>query len=103
MRANRTGTFQEQCQGSLQISYFSFHSQMYVIYPQYYFSLLTFDVQMWCANVDQQEIIDDVLNNPHSPLSIRVRGSLANFDQFTAAFGCPVGSKMNPNDKCILW
>ena len=39
----------------------------------------------------------------HSPESVRVIGTLANFERFANAFNCSVGTKMNPKDKCILW
>ncbi|XP_078493279.1 phosphate-regulating neutral endopeptidase PHEX [Ciona intestinalis] len=39
----------------------------------------------------------------HSPGRFRVIGSLQNFDKFSKAFNCPVGSKMNPKHKCIIW
>ena len=45
------------------------------------------------------QIIADV----HSPAHARVVLSLANFDEFAKTFNCPVNSKMNPKDKCIVW
>ncbi|XP_020296564.1 neprilysin-like [Pseudomyrmex gracilis] len=39
----------------------------------------------------------------HSANEIRVRGSLSNFPEFSAAYNCPVGTLMNPVKKCALW
>lgn len=58
---------------------------------------------MWCTQSDPDDIESDIRKNVHSPPSIRVQGVLANFDQFARAFSCPVGSKMNPEKKCVLW
>ena len=56
---------------------------------------------MQCQNIDKRsaksELID-VNSPPHS----RTVLPLANFDEFPKAFNCPVGSRMNPKDKCIV-
>ena len=44
-----------------------------------------------------------MLGDVHSPDHARVVLPLANFDQFAKAFNCPVDSRMNPKDKCIVW
>ncbi|XP_022090191.1 membrane metallo-endopeptidase-like 1 isoform X2 [Acanthaster planci] len=44
-------------------------------------------------------IEDDV----HSPGRFRVIGTLQNTEAFHAAFNCPAGSYMNPNEKCRVW
>ena len=33
----------------------------------------------------------------------RVKGMLSNFGRFSEAFNCPVGSAMNPVDKCVMF
>ncbi|BFZ14185.1 hypothetical protein BsWGS_17224 [Bradybaena similaris] len=40
------------------------------------------------------------MTKEHSPDKIRVNGPLRNFQAFADAFSCPVGSKMNPRNKC---
>lgn len=39
----------------------------------------------------------------HSPPKYRVIGSLSNLPEFSNEFNCPLGSKMNPVDKCEVW
>lgn len=39
----------------------------------------------------------------HSPGQFRVLGPLSNMEEFSKDFNCPVGSKMNPENKCIVW
>ena len=43
------------------------------------------------------------LYDVHSPAHARVVLSLANFDEFAKTYNCPVNSRMNPKDKCIVW
>ncbi|ORX69818.1 zincin [Basidiobolus meristosporus CBS 931.73] len=39
----------------------------------------------------------------HSPDKHRVNGVLRNNQEFAKAFNCPVGSPMNPPNKCTIW
>nr|CAI5852124.1 unnamed protein product [Callosobruchus analis] len=45
----------------------------------------------------------DMENYGWSPVELRVNGPLQNIKEFAEDFGCPVGSKMNPNKKCDVW
>ncbi|CAG2177493.1 unnamed protein product [Oppiella nova] len=60
---------------------------------------------MWCSNYQSDAIADTLRKQPHPPESVRVNGSLANFDRFAEAFHCKPGSKMfrKPEERCILW
>ncbi|XP_055852766.1 membrane metallo-endopeptidase-like 1 [Episyrphus balteatus] len=58
--------------------------------------------QIYCSKYDLKhywvEISDD-----HPLDKYRVLGSLQNFEEFPLVFNCPLGSPMNPNEKCRLW
>ncbi|XP_076819952.1 phosphate-regulating neutral endopeptidase PHEX-like [Clavelina lepadiformis] len=56
-----------------------------------------------CALYKPEAAIHDLAANVHSPGRFRVIGSLQNFDKFSKAFDCPVGSFMNPRHKCVIW
>ncbi|KAK4878383.1 hypothetical protein RN001_010889 [Aquatica leii] len=57
---------------------------------------------MWCAQETPQQL-EKVSQRGYSPARFRVIGSISNNVEFAKAFNCPVGSNMNPADKCILW
>ncbi|XP_057661245.1 neprilysin-2-like [Diorhabda carinulata] len=51
-----------------------------------------------------QEGLESVMDNYRlNPYQFQVNGLLQNLPQFAFDFGCPVGSKMNPKDKCDIW
>jgi hypothetical protein len=54
--------------------------------------------QSWC--ISQDHISD---SNPHSPPRARVLGAVMNSGAFARSFNCPVGSRMNPAEKCAIW
>ncbi|XP_065344270.1 endothelin-converting enzyme homolog [Cloeon dipterum] len=56
---------------------------------------------MWCQNESLFSLFSLRLKDKHSPSRNRVLGTLANNKEFAEAWKCPVGSKMNPVDKCI--
>uniref|UniRef100_A0A663M5X5 Kell metallo-endopeptidase (Kell blood group) n=1 Tax=Athene cunicularia TaxID=194338 RepID=A0A663M5X5_ATHCN len=48
--------------------------------------------------------LESFLNtDPHSPLPLRVCGSVSNSQDFAKHFHCPSGSPMNPDNKCHIW
>ncbi|XGW12522.1 hypothetical protein V3C99_013312 [Haemonchus contortus] len=53
--------------------------------------------QSWCALKSKQQ------RGVHMVEKTRVMGALQNSDDFSNAFSCPVGSPMNPKQKCTLW
>jgi predicted metalloendopeptidase len=59
--------------------------------------------QIWCGKISDKAQKQDLLDNVHSPLPVRVNGVAMNSEQFSKTFQCPVGSKMNPEKKCKLW
>nr|CAB3240559.1 endothelin-converting enzyme 1 [Phallusia mammillata] len=59
--------------------------------------------QLWCTVSTPEFQQQMILTNVHSPGKFRVVGTLANSPQFAEAFQCPVGSPMNPPQKCNVW
>lgn len=47
-----------------------------------------------------RELLDDYGG---TPAEFRVMGAVMNFQDFANDFDCPVGSHMNPKDKCTIW
>ena len=58
---------------------------------------------MWCSSVTDETINLQIEKDPHSPPNFRVIGSLSNLPEFAEEFNCPLGSKMNPKEKCEVW
>lgn len=58
---------------------------------------------MWCD--DYNPYIKSILlsSDTHSLSNYRVNNPLKNFDKFSQAFNCPLGSSMNPMKKCEMW
>lgn len=60
--------------------------------------------KMWCEASTPEALKEQLDGDDHCPNAVRVLGTLQNSFEFTAAFQCPVGSKMNPNKKrCRIW
>lgn len=59
--------------------------------------------QVWCTEVAPEFFRLLVQTDPHSPSQFRVNGTVLNHPAFGAAFSCPVGSPMNPREKCEVW
>ncbi|XP_065344267.1 neprilysin-11-like [Cloeon dipterum] len=58
---------------------------------------------MWCQN-PSPAVLNILLKwDVHSPGRERVLGTLSNTKEFADAWNCPAGSKMNPEDKCVVW
>lgn len=58
--------------------------------------------QMWCTrNTEMADV--QLLSDVHTPSKYRVIGTLSNMEEFSETWNCPVGSPMNPTDKCVLW
>ena len=49
---------------------------------------------------NMEELVDFHADNPPE---FRVNGPLSNSAEFSKDFNCPVGSKMNPINKCVVW
>jgi len=58
--------------------------------------------QIWCE-VLSKEGYQQYVRDIHSPGQFRTWGVAQNNKYFAQIFNCPVGSPMNPKNKCVLW
>ncbi|XP_040450729.1 kell blood group glycoprotein isoform X9 [Falco naumanni] len=56
-----------------------------------------------CGHQDPEKLQSSLNTDPHSPLPLRVCGSVSNSQDFAKHFYCPSGSPMNPHKKCHIW
>jgi predicted metalloendopeptidase len=59
--------------------------------------------QVWCSQIRDAALKQQLLSDSHSPAPVRVNGVVMNSAAFSQTFQCPVGSNMNPVNKCKLW
>ncbi|XP_041377327.1 neprilysin-1-like [Gigantopelta aegis] len=59
--------------------------------------------QGWCSLSTAAATHNQILTDPHTPGMYRVIGSVSNSEYFSHEFKCPVGSPMNPAEKCGVW
>ena len=61
----------------------------------------------WCSKYSPNELRETAMTGwwkSHSPGPVRVDGVLQNMETFVKDFNCPLGSKMNPQNKCpSIW
>ncbi|XP_050499476.1 neprilysin-4-like [Diabrotica virgifera virgifera] len=57
---------------------------------------------LWCNN-PSISYLQQMSTNEHAHSKYRVNGVVSNMEEFAEAFNCPVGSKMNPSNKCRIW
>ncbi|KAI4463570.1 zinc metalloprotease family m13 neprilysin-related [Holotrichia oblita] len=59
---------------------------------------------IWCESRSDESLKSQLKHDEHCPNPIRVAGTLQNSDDFSKAFNCSMGSKMNPKkNKCRIW
>lgn len=58
---------------------------------------------VWCGKYRTEALKLQVETGTHCPNKLRVIGSFSNQQAFSADFNCPIGSKMNPVNKCKVW
>jgi len=60
--------------------------------------------QIWCNKQTEKAERMQAVTDVHAPGRFRVNGALQNTPAFAQAFGCKVGSKMNPGKgRCLVW
>nr|CAH8820353.1 unnamed protein product [Trichobilharzia regenti] len=59
--------------------------------------------QTFCEKYTAEGITEDMSNSDHVLGHYRVVGALSNSENFARAYNCPVGSPMNPSEKCHVW
>lgn len=59
--------------------------------------------QIWCGSMRPEDALSKLRSSVHSPGVIRVLGPLSNSKEFSEAYNCPLGSQMNPTNKCSVW
>ncbi|KAI9475617.1 MAG: hypothetical protein EXX96DRAFT_638830 [Benjaminiella poitrasii] len=57
----------------------------------------------WCKKQRPQIAYQLIFTDEHSPAVARINGVVQNSAEFARVFNCPVGSAMNPADKCEMW
>jgi putative endopeptidase len=59
--------------------------------------------QAWCSKDRDEEALQRLTTDVHSPPSWRVNGSLMNTPEFSEAFQCQDGARMKPAKRCQVW
>lgn len=58
---------------------------------------------VWCGKYRTEVLKLRVLVGSHSPPMFRVIGPMSNIQEFAESWNCPIGSNMNPVNKCAVW
>lgn len=58
---------------------------------------------IWCSIYSPDAMRNLNMKDEHSIGKYRVIGTLSNMEEFSKAFNCKKGSKMNPKNKCVIW
>ncbi|XP_071650462.1 neprilysin-1 isoform X1 [Temnothorax longispinosus] len=59
--------------------------------------------QVHCVNTTIEAYVFSVESDYHSPHPERINSVMMNSQAFVEAFRCPLGTKMNPPNKCTVW
>ncbi|KAJ1366406.1 Neprilysin-21 [Parelaphostrongylus tenuis] len=57
----------------------------------------------WCSMVRPKHYVQIILTDVHAPSKYRATIPLRNRIEFADAFGCSLGTPMNPENKCQVW
>ena len=58
---------------------------------------------VWCGKTRPEMLRKSMLTGRHPPKRFRINGPMMNSEEFSRDFNCPLGSPMNPEDKCKVW
>ncbi|XP_058806095.1 neprilysin-2-like isoform X2 [Phymastichus coffea] len=56
-----------------------------------------------CSKIKDVSLPDYLRDDLHSPDEARINVGFSNVEEFAKDFNCPVGSTMNPAQKCVVW
>jgi predicted metalloendopeptidase len=56
-----------------------------------------------CGVETSEKLLNQIMNDPHSPSRYRVIGTLSNSEDFVREFHCSPDTPMNQLNKCLLW
>jgi putative endopeptidase len=59
--------------------------------------------QAWCTKASPEYERLQIATNPHALPRFRVDGALSSTPEFAKVWGCQVGTKMNPPNRCEVW
>lgn len=59
--------------------------------------------QSWCSVYTPQTLKSKIITEYHAPERFRIIGAFSNAAEFAKDFDCPLGSPMNPMQKCEVW
>jgi predicted metalloendopeptidase len=59
--------------------------------------------QVWCQNSTDEDALQRIVTDPHSPGRFRVNGVVSNMPEFAEAFKCKPGAPMAPEKRCRVW
>lgn len=59
--------------------------------------------QVWCSSMTKESTKMQIEKDDHTVAKYRVIGPVSNLKEFSHEFNCPVGSNMNPAEKCEVW
>ncbi|XP_014250818.1 neprilysin-2 isoform X2 [Cimex lectularius] len=57
----------------------------------------------WCSAFRPESLSNLITTGYHSPPEFRILGPMSNLPEFAKDFNCPLGSRMNPVKKCVVW
>ena len=58
---------------------------------------------VWCSVQRPEALKEEVLTDPHSPARFRINVPFSNRPEFASDWNCPLGSPMNPVNRCSVW